>query len=80
MQIGDRIDVELKAYELTSCWDTPFGLIYLYTFKDLLNNIFIWKTSKLVEDDIHKITGRIKDIVWYDDVKEFVLTYCKVNN
>lgn len=77
MKIGDKINIELNAYELTSHWDTPFGVIYLYTFKDFFNNVFIWKTPKLIEDDIHHVSGRIKDIIFYNNVKEFELTYCR---
>lgn len=79
MQIGERINIKLNAYELTSYWDTPFGVTYLYTFKDFFNNTFIWKTPKLIEEDVYSIAGRIKEIIWFNNVKEFVLTYCKVN-
>lgn len=79
MKIGDKISFELSGYELTSSWDTPYGLTYLYTFRDFFNHVFIWKTSKLIEEDVYKVTGRIKEITWYNNVKEFVLTYCKIN-
>ena len=69
MKIGDRISIKLNAYELTSHWDTPFGPVYLYTFKDFFNNVFIWKTSKLIEEDIYSVTGRIKGIEWYNNQK-----------
>ena len=80
MQIGDRVKIKLNAYELTSHWDTPFGVVYLYTFKDFFDNIFIWKTPKLIDENVSTVTGRIKDIMWYNNKKEFVLNYCKINN
>ena len=45
MHINDKVEIDLQEYEMTSCWDTPYGLIYLYTFKDKFQNIFIWKTN-----------------------------------
>lgn len=78
MNIGDKISFKLYSYEMTSCWDTPFGLIYLYTFKDKLQNVFIWKTTRLIEKDITKVSGRIKNKIIYNDIPEIELTYCKV--
>lgn len=79
LKIGQRINIELNSYELTSHWDTPFGPIYLYTFRDFFNNTFIWKTPQLIEENIYSITGRIKGIERFNNQNEFVLTYCKVN-
>ena len=83
MSVGDRISFELSSYEMTACWDTPFGLTYLYTFKDFFDNIFIWKTSKLIDYDIKKVSGRIKGKQVYESfngpINELVLTYCRVN-
>lgn len=79
MKLGQKVKFEVFSYELTSYWDTPFGVIYLYTFRDFLNNIFIWKSQKFIEDDIYSIKGRIKKIENFNGNKEYVLTYCKVN-
>lgn len=78
MRIGDKVKIVLKSCELTSFWDTPFGPVFLYTFKDFMDNIFVWKTSKFIEDDIYQVTGRIKKVEYYNNQKEYVLTYCKV--
>lgn len=77
MKIGDRVKIILKSCDLTSFWDTPFGVTYLYTFKDMNDNTFIWKSQKFLEDDIYVVKGRIKDIMYYNNKKEFVLTYCR---
>ena len=83
MNIGDKVEFKLSSYEMTSCWDTPFGLVYLYTFKDFFNHVFIWKTSRLIDYDITKVKGRIKDKMVYESfdgpVDELVLSYCKVS-
>lgn len=79
MKLKDRVRFEVSSYELTSHWETPFGIVYLYTFKDALDNVFIWKTPRLIEEDVYSVSGRIKSVEWYNNIKEFVLTYCKVN-
>jgi len=78
MKVGDKISFELSSYEMTACWDTPFGLVYLYTFKDFFQNIFIWKTSRLIDFDISKVTGTIKEKINYNGLEEIVLNYCRV--
>lgn len=79
LKINDKISFDLKTYEMTSCWDTPFGLVYLYKFRDLEDNLFIWKTSRLITKNIKSITSaRIKDFIEYDNEKEIQLKYCKV--
>lgn len=77
MHINDKVEIDLQEYEMTSCWDTPYGLIYLYTFKDKFQNIFIWKTSRLIDYDIRKVKGRIKGFLDYNNTKEIELTYCR---
>lgn len=78
MNIGDKISFKLSNYELTSCWDTPFGIMYLYTFKDYFNRTFIWKTSRLIDNDISIVSGRVKGFLEYNDIQEIELSYCRV--
>lgn len=78
MRLGEKVKITLQSYELTAAWDTPFGPVFLYTFRDFMNNIFVWKTSKFIENDICQVIGRIKTIEYYNNLKEYVLTYCKV--
>lgn len=77
MNIGDKISFELFGYELTSTWNNPYGITYLYTFKDKFSNIYIWKTSIYLDKKIKYITARIKEFVEYNNQKEIVLKYCK---
>lgn len=77
MKIKDKVTFNLQSYELTSYWDTPFGVVYLYTFKDFFNNTFIWKTSRFIENNIERVSGTIKNFVEYNGQKEIELYYCK---
>jgi len=78
MNIGSKVKFKPSYYECTSQWKTPFGIIFLYTFIDFSGNIFIWKTSKNLPDNVSTISGTIKDILIYNTKQEFELTYCKI--
>ena len=77
MQIGDKVCFVLQSYELTSWWDNPYGVTYLYTFRDFFDNVYIWKTSRVIEDNISKVSGRVKEFITYDGQQEIQLIYCK---
>ncbi len=77
MCINDKVEFNLKTYEMTASWDTPYGVVYLYTFKDNFQHTFIWKTSRLIDYNITKIKGRIKGFLEYNNTKEIELTYCR---
>lgn len=80
LKIGDKISFKLCSYELTASWDTPYGIIHMYTFKDIMQRIFIWKTNKLIDKDITEIkSARIKSFEYYNGQKEILLTYCKLS-
>ena len=79
MKIGDQVKFDIHSYELTSYWDTPFGVTYLYTFRDFFNHIFIWRSQKFIEEDVYSIKGRIHNIEKFNGEEEFVLKYCRVN-
>ena len=50
---------------------------YLYTFRDFFDNVYIWKTSRVIEDNISKVSGRVKEFITYDGQQEIQLIYCK---
>lgn len=77
--IGDRISFKISYYEKTASWDNPYGITHLYTFIDLVGNVFTWKTSRFIEQDIQQVTGRVKDHSNYNGINETNLIYCKFN-
>lgn len=78
MHIGDRISFKLFSYEHTACWNNPFGITHLYKFKDFDNHIFIWKTNRIIKDNISEMSSAIiKGFEDYDGEHEIVLKYCK---
>ena len=77
--IGDKISFKLFSYERTACWDNPFGVTHLYKFKDFDHNVFVWKTDRIIKDNISEMSSAIvKGFEEYDGEHEIVLKYCKL--
>lgn len=79
-EIGDRVTIENGEVICLTSWETQFGTTYVYKIVDKDNNVFTWKTSKIVWHDrvIEKITGTVKEHKEYRGVKQTELTRCKV--
>lgn len=77
-QIGDRIDIKVESCRCVTSWDTMYGVTYLYKITDTDGNIFIWKTSKCIDEDIKGLKGTVKDHSEFRDTKQTDLTRCKV--
>lgn len=76
-KLGDKIHIKLSRYSLLSCWDNPFGITYLYEFRDVYDNVYIWKTSRPILSEISEVTGRLINYTEYNGIKENVLNYCR---
>ena len=78
--IKDKIQKELTLIK-EFIFETEYGIMHIYKFKDAENNIYIWKTSKNIgkeEGEKTKIKGTIKDHSEYRGEKQTVLTRCKI--
>lgn len=76
--VGDRVDVEVTSCECVTSWDTDFGVTRIYKIVDTNGNVYTWKTSKWLEDEVTKIKGTVKEHKEYRGVKQTELTRCKV--
>jgi len=78
--VGERKDFVL-TFVREAYFDSEFGVTYVYTFKDENGNIFVWKTSNILnlkENEQVTIKGTIKAHNEYKHVKQTVITRCKV--
>lgn len=84
-EVGDKVNLEV-TYVRYTCWENSYGyyggVTFLYTF-EMDGYTFIWKTSKLLSDDIKEgdvitIAGTIKEHSEYNGIEQTVLTRCKV--
>lgn len=83
--VGDKIEMTVTldhvAYWLNKFREWEHNYTYLYSFKDDNGNVLVWQTSKGLEiDDGEKVTikGTIKEHNEYKEVKQTVLTRCKI--
>jgi len=77
-KVGDRNDFLLTVDKIHDI-DTAFGEQYVHIMRDDLANVFIWKTKdRLDEKKKYKLRGRIKEHKEYRDVKQTILTHCKI--
>lgn len=80
--IGERITFDCKSFQLVYFTQTQYGMLHIYRFIDTEDNVYIWKSSTLVEQDDTKtdckVTGTVKAHEMFGDVKQTVLTRCKI--
>lgn len=85
--IGERITFSAK-YTNVASWDNLFipwkpQTTYCHTFTDENGNVYVWKISNglgetLQIGDTVTVTGTIKEHGEYNEVKQTVLTRCKI--
>lgn len=76
--VNERVTFEVTEIKAVTSWFTQFGITYIYKILDTEGNVYIWKTTKSVENNIKKITGTVKELSEYNGIKQTVLTRCKL--
>lgn len=76
--VGERLNVTIKSCNTVTSWETEYGVTYIYKFVDVNGNIYTWKTTKVVRDDVTSVTGTVKTHNDYKGIKQTELTRCKV--
>lgn len=78
-EIGERVLLNITEAKLLTSWENEYGYTYLYKFVDDNGNILIWYASKFIDaDDVKTIKGTVKDHCERDEIRQTVLTRCKV--
>ena len=79
-EVGQRITFVPADAVHVSTFENLYGLVWLYKFTDDNNNVYIWYSSNPLEEDkdIVSVTGTVKSHSEYRDVKQTVLTRCKI--
>jgi len=77
--IGERITVNVRVVR-RMVLDSPYGVTYLFRMLDGENNVVVWFSSNdiLEEDQWYTLIGTVKKHDRYDDIKQTVLTRCKI--
>ena len=80
-EIGKKFTFKVKDIECISSWNSAYGLVSMYKMTDETGNIYIWKTSTLVESRkfINKqLICTVKDHSEFNNVKQTIITRCKL--
>ena len=85
-EVGKKLTAEIISCKCVTSWTNNYGYngyyeqtTYMYKFVTADENILIWKTSKNIDEDkVQSITGTVKEHNEFRDVKQTVLTRCKV--
>lgn len=77
--VGDKkVELELTVFNVFA-YEGNYGVNYTNIMKDADSRVFIWKTTKdLGKGNAVKLVGTIKDHEEYRNVKQTILTRCKV--
>ena len=76
-KIGEKIEIKCKLIKKFA-YDNGYGINKIYIFSDNNGNIIKWSTMKNLEEDNIILKGTIKEHIIYNDVKQTVLTRCKI--
>lgn len=84
-EVGKRVTVNVINWRCVTQWDNCFDgwhttTTYMYKFVDEDGNILIWKTQNFISEDeeVKQIVGTVKEHSEFREVKQTVLTRCKV--
>ena len=78
--VGERLSIHPVEGKCLTSWGTAYGVTYMYSFKDGDGNIFIWKTSKLLDESktYQTLTGTVKAHNEWKGMAQTELTRCKL--
>lgn len=75
--IGENLSIKVNNFREIANYETMYGRLWVYQFSDKDGNIFVWKTSKIIDDAPFIIKGKVKDHIVFNGIKETVLTRCQ---
>lgn len=80
-KVGERITIDCNSFRCVTNLSSQFGITSVYKFLDLNNNVYIWYSSKYIDDpeSVTSVVGTIKDHSEYNGCKQTILTRCKVS-
>jgi len=86
--VKDKVELKLTLKGKFG-YETQYGYINIFIFNDSENNVFVWRTSTNLPKDLEKntfygigdnltIKCTVKEHIEYKEVKQTILTRCKV--
>ena len=78
-EVGKRVDIAVKEMRIVTSWESVYGVTFIYKILDNCSNVFTWKTSIMVPDEVKTLKGTVKAHSEYRGVRQTELTRCKVS-
>jgi len=78
--VNDKINLNL-TFKATYSFEGYYGVVHLHKFVAEDGNVFIWQASRFIaftEDALYNVKGAIKQHKEYKNIKQTILTRCKV--
>jgi len=77
--VGQKIDKDVTVWRVID-FSGRYGVSHMHIFQDVGENVYVWTTTtkKLPQGDVIRLTGTIKDHKEYNEVKQTILTRCKI--
>ena len=77
--INDKIQVKIRTCKCVYSYETQYGYTYIYQMISDDNNVIIWKTSKIIENEKDFIIkGTVKNHNDYNGIRQTEITRCKI--
>ena len=79
-EVKQRLTIAVNSARVVTTYESPYGLKYLYEFKDSKGNVFTWWSTVEIEEieQVKLVTGTVKNHTVFQGVKQTDLTRCKV--
>jgi hypothetical protein len=78
-KVGERLELELLVNKISSI-EGAYGLSNIHLMEDKDKNVFVWTTTakKLIEGNLYKMRGSIKEHRNYKGVNQTILSRCTI--
>ena len=78
-EVGEKISVNFVSGREVACYETQFGLLHIYEFKDSNGNTVVWKSSSSKDiPEIGVVAGTVKSHEEYNGIKQTVILRAKI--
>jgi len=77
-EVGERITVDVKDFEVITGWETIYGYVRVYKITDTNDNVLTWKTTTILDRKDIVLTATVKEHKEYKGEKQTEVTKCRV--
>lgn len=76
-EVGQKVEFKIASAKVVAGWSTQFGYTSIYKIVDEEGNIYTWKTTGGIPEEVTVIKGTVKAHNEYRGIKQTELTRCR---